>query len=72
MLDSLIAGATDFVQQQTGPQLVVAAFDYFRDSFRHGCLEGIRLPISPLHEVEGVFYVSPDVGMEVELPDTVS
>jgi len=34
VLDSLIAGATDFVQQQTGPQLVVAAFDYFLDSFR--------------------------------------
>ena len=57
---------------------MVATFGYFRDSFPHGCLEGIALPISPLHEVEGAFYVSPDTGLEVELPaseyevDTVS
>jgi uncharacterized phiE125 gp8 family phage protein len=78
VLDSLIAAAREHVEQVTGRQLVVATYDHVRDNFPHGCSEGIRLPISPLHEVEGVFYISPDTGLEVELPaeeyevDTIS
>jgi uncharacterized phiE125 gp8 family phage protein len=61
MLGVLIAAAREFVEQQTGRQLVVSTFDYYRDSFTD-CARGIRLPISPLHEVESVNYVDPDTG----------
>ena len=62
----LTAAAREFVEQQTGRQLVVATYDYFRDVFPD-CARGIRLPISPLHAVTSVHYVDPDTETETIL-----
>ena len=64
----------EHVEKCTGRQLVVATYELYRDTFPDGCCSGhpqgcaaIQLPISPLVDVVGVFYISPDTGLEIEV-----
>ena len=74
LIETLIDAATEHVEKCTGRQLVVATYDLYRDTFPDGCCSGhpqgcaaIQLPISPLVDVVGVFYISPDTGLEIEV-----
>ncbi|MGH6866301.1 MAG: head-tail connector protein [Methyloceanibacter sp.] len=68
LIETLIAAATEHVQNMTGRQLEVATYLLTLRCFPHDCL--IRLPRSPVVEVESVKYQNSDGILQTLVADT--
>lgn len=66
LISLMIGAATAAIEQELERCLKPQTWDYYLDEFPESD-HGIRLPLPPLMSVDGVFYVSPDTSLEVEL-----
>lgn len=67
LITDLISAATEHAESFMGRALISRTLDYYLDTFP-GDDEAIKLPLPPLIEVTGVFYIDAD-GVEQEFTD---
>lgn len=63
---SLIAGATDFAERETGRRLITQTWDYFLDGFPDW---GLEVPYPPLASITSIKYID-TAGAEITLAAT--